>query len=527
MMHRDVSGEPAEPELDPSYVAGLLDSIARVRFDLAEQDDGTFTVRPMLRIKPYETEMREAVVGNFLDSRGYHYDLVDRSRGHGFFVLQQRSDLEDLQEYLGGRSAHLVRELAFTTGPFADEFDFEILDPVESYRFLRTRDALRHGWRPRGRHHVLASEIADRYAVDVDSVSVPSLPDGDLRSDYSIEWIAGIFDGVGRYRPAIHRSGEHAVGYAMYPIARLHRTGVHPSYVRHVVRFCEDYNLAFADYSGEHDLGITFSGPSSIRRVLDVLFPRLLVLSQHSAVLLEEIFPRFDAGEHHTRQGFFRLLCDFDPIAQNSGGPYRGREFDPAFFADAWRDVLDPNLDREEAPPGIGPDEPAEPDEPDSEPPAPEGVDSVTLTPSDHEVDPGRYRTLVDRVRRDPGLAGQLQSRHGDRCQLCGDRLARGDGTGYSEVHHLQPLGPPHDGPDEPGNVLVLCPNHHADFDHGVVAIDPETLTVDHPYDSRVDGQRITTTGGHDLDPERIRYHNEVLSALDGTERQEPPLHQD
>lgn len=397
---------------------------------------------------------------------------------------------------------------------FADEFDFEILDPEDAYRFLLARDELRHGWRPRGRYHTPPSEVEERFGVDAGRITVPPLSTEGVRSDYNVEWIAGVFDGVCRFRPHVFRSSEHTLGYGLYPIARLHRTGVHPSFVDHFRRFCDDYNLRSSDSSDETNLLVVFNGASAVRRVLDILFPRLLVLAELAAVLTKELFPRFDDEEHHTRQGFYRLLCDFDPIAHDSGGPFRHREYDPDHFARIWSDALD-----SEGEPVVPESEREGSEEVERE--LPDELESLTVSPAEFRGEPGRYHTLLDRFHRDEGLAEELKALYGDRCQLCGDRLARGDGTGYSEVHHLRPLGHPHEGPDAHENMLVLCPNHHADFDNGVIMIDPTSRRAEHPYDSSSDGEELLVAEDHELATRAVQYHNEVLANLGRAEREE------
>jgi predicted restriction endonuclease len=42
----------------------------------------------------------------------------------------------------------------------------------------------------------------------------------------------------------------------------------------------------------------------------------------------------------------------------------------------------------------------------------------------------------------------------------------------YAEAAHIRPLGTPHNGPDAPSNMIVLCPNHHLQFDRGVISIE-------------------------------------------------------
>ena len=46
----------------------------------------------------------------------------------------------------------------------------------------------------------------------------------------------------------------------------------------------------------------------------------------------------------------------------------------------------------------------------------------------------------------------------------CGERVSTPAG-GYAEAAHITPLGIPHNGPDQPSNLLCLCPNCHRRFD--------------------------------------------------------------
>lgn len=499
--------QSGETELDPAYVAGLLDATGRVRFDISETGDGTYTVRPMLRIDPSGTQMREAVIGQFLESRGYRYEFIEREYGRQFFRLQTRTDLDDLESYLEGQSAHLVRELEFTNGVFAEVFDFDILEPADAYRFLLARNDLRHGWRPRGRYHVTPSEIAEVHEFDADEVEPPSLPVGSLRADYSVEWLAGVFDGLCRYRPNIARSDDYANGYSMYPITRLHRAGIHSTFVTHVMRFCNDYDLNVGDSCTSNTLNAVFTGSTNIRRVLDVLFPRLLVLAEHSAAMVEDILPRFDRDVHHEKQGFYELLRDFQPVARASGGPFRQQEYDPEYFADLWRDDLDlTNFDTEQE--VLNSQMDLSPSEEVSE------ARSLTVSLEDFPGEIGRYQSLISRSIRDGDQARTLQSLYDDRCQVCGKRRATGDGTGYSEIHHLKPLAEPHGGSDATENMLVVCPNHQADLDNGVLRIGAKTQEIDHPFDSAVDGEELTVAEDHELAPMSIEYHNQTIHFL-------------
>lgn len=133
--------------------------------------------------------------------------------------------------------------------------------------------------------------------------------------------------------------------------------------------------------------------------------------------------------------------------------------------------------------------------------------------PADTEP-PERTEYTTTRTIRDTKLAEMAKELYDHRCQLCGDRRESGDGTAYAEAHHVKPLGQPHRGPDSSTNILVLCPNHHADFDYGRVRIDPDSLVIEHAFDGAVDGTFLTVDAEHDVDQSYLAYHNEEIASF-------------
>lgn len=143
-----------------------------------------------------------------------------------------------------------------------------------------------------------------------------------------------------------------------------------------------------------------------------------------------------------------------------------------------------------------------------------EGPDPVEAVVDLAAPEPRRVETTTSRIVRNTALASRLKKEYEHQCQLCDDTRHRGPEDPYAEAHHIKPLGMPHDGPDTRANILVLCPNHHADFDHGLVYVDPETFEVTHATDNSVSGVTLTIRDGHDLAPETIAYHNEKVAKL-------------
>ena len=125
---------------------------------------------------------------------------------------------------------------------------------------------------------------------------------------------------------------------------------------------------------------------------------------------------------------------------------------------------------------------------PETPPPAP--------TASDVGLPPERVSTTVNRIIRDTELARRVKMLHRHKCQICGHTIKLPNGSYYAEAHHIQPLGQPHNGPDDIGNIVCVCPNHHAELDYGV---------------SQLSRSRLADADGHVVMAKYIAYHNQTI----------------
>ena len=113
---------------------------------------------------------------------------------------------------------------------------------------------------------------------------------------------------------------------------------------------------------------------------------------------------------------------------------------------------------------------------------------------------------VVRKVLRDSVIVKDLKNIYNNSCQICNKQINLRDSM-YSEAHHLQPLGKKrHNGPDIKENLIILCPNHHAEFDFGAIALNPITLIIEHcnPNDKFIGKEMILK---HSIDNRYIEYH--------------------
>ena len=119
-------------------------------------------------------------------------------------------------------------------------------------------------------------------------------------------------------------------------------------------------------------------------------------------------------------------------------------------------------------------------------------------------------RRTVERreQKRDRRKAVRLKRRYKNSCQFCETRLQVGDGRFYSEAAHIRGLGEPHNGPDTMANMLVLCPNHHLQFDRGVLRLRKDGTgykILSKSADDPLNGKKIQLE--HRVEDEFVTHH--------------------
>jgi len=112
-----------------------------------------------------------------------------------------------------------------------------------------------------------------------------------------------------------------------------------------------------------------------------------------------------------------------------------------------------------------------------------------------------RKKGTVVRIVRDTKLAADIKNLYNFECQVCGQTINTISGR-YAEGAHIKPLGNPHNGDDNPNNILCLCPNHHVMLDKGCFSIDDQLNLLG------ING-RLTIDTKHKLNVENLKYHRE------------------
>ena len=67
--------------------------------------------------------------------------------------------------------------------------------------------------------------------------------------------------------------------------------------------------------------------------------------------------------------------------------------------------------------------------------------------------------------KRENSVIAKIKILRDFKCQICGTAIVKKDGSKYVEAAHITTK--PDGGNESPDNILLLCPNHHKEFDLG------------------------------------------------------------
>ncbi len=124
---------------------------------------------------------------------------------------------------------------------------------------------------------------------------------------------------------------------------------------------------------------------------------------------------------------------------------------------------------------------------------------------------PSRKDVNVSRIIRDTKLSRKVKETYNWKCQICGMQIVLPTYDFYAEAHHLIPLGGNYNGPDVLGNLIILCPNHHTEFDYGSIAINPKTMLIEHTDKRNIFHNKNLNYSRKDLDLSSLKYHYENI----------------
>ena len=95
-----------------------------------------------------------------------------------------------------------------------------------------------------------------------------------------------------------------------------------------------------------------------------------------------------------------------------------------------------------------------------------ENIDKIREELSSISPESSKYEMIKGiKFIRDRATVAKLKILREFKCQICGTRIVKKDGSFYAEGGHINPKRA--GAPETPDNLIILCPNHHKEFDLG------------------------------------------------------------
>ena len=106
----------------------------------------------------------------------------------------------------------------------------------------------------------------------------------------------------------------------------------------------------------------------------------------------------------------------------------------------------------------------------------------------------------------------ELKSLYNNTCTLCGKRTIIGVNPlkHYSEAAHIRPVGQPHNGPDRKDNMIILCLEHHLQFDRGLLRLQKTGSgfrVISKISGDPLNGSNITLQAPHVISEDCVSWH--------------------
>lgn len=159
-----------------------------------------------------------------------------------------------------------------------------------------------------------------------------------VRAELEQRYVAGIFDAEGSARVSISSSDYGDVPYNIGQRADM-GLGEFPSSLKELVnRHCSEIDVE-PSYYNENDgdvVRMVISGRESVKKFLLSVYPYSIIKREQIEIMVEEIIPRIEKGEHLHKPGFLELMEYVDKMNSLKGGN-RGK-YVRGYFVDEWKD---------------------------------------------------------------------------------------------------------------------------------------------------------------------------------------------
>lgn len=443
--------EEQDSNLSLEYLAGLLDAIGKVRFDISESDNRAigYDAQPQLILHVRQREYLDAIVGSFFDEYNIHYTFRRENTERRYMLVERKIAFQTLSRLFGGKLTQLARELEFIVESYQPARQRgELASKIGHCRLVKAIYDLQPGRAENDHTKYTPTYFTSEYGIELASISRLDIPTANYPEEVDAEYLAGFVDGRGRFTISVSENNSYNIGYVSGP--RIHISKPRPN---------------------PQDIFVT--NTSDIEQFLGLVSPHLLEQAEQAVYFGKNVLPLYQQNKHHTKQGLYEIVKTAEPLFLE--GREGKRRYDAAYFEEIWvNEIIERDLQTILQ-------------EQESEQRANQYQD--TYLPA--------HRVEVEQREASPDFRSKMLTIYNNQCSITDV-----DDPRLLEIAHIVPWSRDREMGRDPSNALVLNCIHHEAYDRGLFVIDKNYrihVCPDLVSDSQFLGEQIFERDGDQL----------------------------
>lgn len=157
----------------------------------------------------------------------------------------------------------------------------------------------------------------------------------------SPSYVGGLFDAEGNINLRVWERDSSAIGCTTTPESGVEMNGeLVVETMNALAKYCEDvganYNVYGLPKKGEENNGVQFwvTTLDGTKKFLENIEPHLIEKRAQAKIMISEIIPRMEDGDHLRKEGFLEIMAWRDLMDSFKGG--RRGKYNLAYFEDLW-----------------------------------------------------------------------------------------------------------------------------------------------------------------------------------------------
>lgn len=174
----------------------------------------------------------------------------------------------------------------------------------------------------------------EKWGVD-ENITPVMIPRRHDRQEVNDGYVAGFFDGAGKIRPVIHKSGSIDLGYSISLRVGITRSWLRDRTINALTNHLNSTKVEYNINEQGSRISIHVTEHDSIREFLNNIQTSLISNFEISMLTVEKILPAFEDNYHRTKQGLHDIVSLYEIVMDKNPD----RKYTSEYFRRQWNKV--------------------------------------------------------------------------------------------------------------------------------------------------------------------------------------------